>query len=328
MSRRAGKRGGRALGRGLDALFPEAAPDAAPQPPVRELPLDAIEPNPQQPRRSFGGDQADELTRSIGQHGVLQPLLVRRAAADRYQLVAGERRWRAARAAGLQQVPVVVLDTPDSEMLTLALVENLQREDLNPIDQAAAFQYLLDAGLTQAELSRRVGKSRSAVANAVRLLQLPADLQAEVAGARLSEGHARAILAAPKAQRRQLAEAAIAGNLSVRQIEAEARRLQDAAQLASQLAGQTGGQTDVKPPAKRVGIAEAAAEAWRIVAAERLQQTFNTRASITQDSAQGGRITLRWYSQEQLEQLVAQLTAAPPLGDAPDDASPDREITI
>lgn len=327
MSRRAGKRGGRALGRGLDALFPEAAPDAAPQPPVRELPLDAIEPNPQQPRRSFGGDQADELTRSIGQHGVLQPLLVRRAAADRYQLVAGERRWRAARAAGLQQVPVVVLDTPDSEMLTLALVENLQREDLNPIDQAAAFQYLLDAGLTQAELSRRVGKSRSAVANAVRLLQLPADLQAEVAAARLSEGHARAILAAPKAQRRQLAEAAIAGNLSVRQIEAEARRLQDAAQLASQLAGQTGGQTDVKPPAKRVGIAEAAAEAWRIVAAERLQQTFNTRASITQDSAQGGRITLRWYSQEQLEQLVAQLTAAPPLGDAPGEA-PDREITI
>lgn len=323
MSRRAGKRGGRALGRGLDALFPEGAPDAAPQPPVRELPLDAIEPNPQQPRRSFGGDQADELTRSISQHGVLQPLLVRRAAADRYQLVAGERRWRAARAAGLQQVPVVVLDTPDSEMLTLALVENLQREDLNPIDQAAAFQYLLDAGLTQAELSRRVGKSRSAVANAVRLLQLPADLQAEVAAARLSEGHARAILAAPKAQRRQLAEAAIAGNLSVRQIEAEARRLQDAAQLASQ----TGGQTDVKPPAKRAGIAEAAAEAWRIVAAERLQQTFNTRASITQDSAQGGRITLRWYSQEQLEQLVAQLTAAPPLGDAPDDAA-EREITI
>lgn len=324
MSRRAGKRGGRALGRGLDALFPEAAPDAAPQPPVRELPLDAIEPNPQQPRRSFGGDQADELTRSISQHGVLQPLLVRRADADRYQLVAGERRWRAARAAGLQQVPVVVLDTPDSEMLTLALVENLQREDLNPIDQAAAFQYLLDAGLTQAELSRRVGKSRSAVANAVRLLQLPADLQAEVAAARLSEGHARAILAAPKAQQRQLAEAAIAGNLSVRQIEAEARLLQVTAQITSQ----TGGQTDVKPPPKQAGIAEAAAEAWRIVAAERLQQTFNTRASISQDSAQGGRITLRWYSQEQLEQLVAQLTAAPPPGNAPGDASPDREITI
>lgn len=323
MSRRAGKRGGRALGRGLDALFPETDPDAAPQPPVRELPLDAIEPNPQQPRRSFGGDQADELTRSISQHGVLQPLLVRRADADRYQLVAGERRWRAARAAGLQQVPVVVLDTPDSEMLTLALVENLQREDLNPIDQAAAFQYLLDAGLTQAELSRRVGKSRSAVANAVRLLQLPADLQAEVAAARLSEGHARAILAAPKAQQRQLAEAAIAGNLSVRQLEAEARLLQVTAQITSQ----TGGQTDVKPPPKQAGIAEAAAEAWRIVAAERLQQTFNTRASITQDSAQGGRITLRWYSQEQLEQLVAQLTAAPPPGDAPDDAA-EREITI
>lgn len=327
MSRPAGKRGGRALGRGLDALFPEADPDAAPQPPVRELPLDAIEPNPQQPRRSFGGDQADELTRSISQHGVLQPLLVRRAAADRYQLVAGERRWRAARAAGLQQVPVVVLDTPDSEMLTLALVENLQREDLNPIDQAAAFQYLLDAGLTQAELSRRVGKSRSAVANAVRLLQLPADLQAEVAAARLSEGHARAILAAPSAQQRQLAEAAIARKLSVRQLEAEARRLQAAAQISNQAGSQTGAQTDVKRPRGPAGVAEAAAEAWRIVAAERLQQTFNTRASISQDSAQGGRITLRWYSQEQLEQLVAQLTAAAPPSDAADDGA-EREITI
>ena len=309
------------LGRGLDALFPDADPtdpaDTHTRPAVRQLPLDAIEPNPQQPRRSFAGDQADELTQSISQHGVLQPLLVRRADRGRYQLVAGERRWRAARAAGLQHIPVVVLDTPDSEMLTLALVENLQREDLNPIDQAAAFQYLLDAGLTQTQLAQRVGKSRSTVANAVRLLQLPPDLQAHIAAARLAEGHARAILAAPKDQQRQLAETAIARNLSVRQIETEARKLQTAAQIAHPPTPQTDPEQPDKPITPAQALAEVAAATWRIGAAQRLQQTFNTRASITQDSAKGGRITLRWYSQEQLEQLVAQLTASPPPAPSP-----------
>ena len=145
-----------ALGRGLDALIPAGREPAA----VRELPLDAIEPNPQQPRRSFATEQGSELAQSIREHGILQPLLVRPIAGGRYQLVAGERRWRAAELANLERVPVVVINAPDRDMLTLALVENLQREDLNPIDRAAAFQYLLDNGLTQGQVAERLGKSR------------------------------------------------------------------------------------------------------------------------------------------------------------------------
>ena len=146
-----------ALGRGLDALIPASSEAQR----ARELPLDAIEPNPQQPRKSFGADQSAELAQSIREHGILQPLLVRQLSGGRYQLVAGERRWRAAELASLERVPVVVVDVPDRDMLTLALVENLQREDLNPIDQAVAFQYLIDAGLTQAQVAARIGKSRS-----------------------------------------------------------------------------------------------------------------------------------------------------------------------
>ncbi len=344
-----------ALGRGLDALFsppdagldarsdaqPDAQPDAAGAgaQPVRRLPLDAIEPNPQQPRKTFGGAPAAELTQSVAEHGILQPLLVRPLAADRYQLVAGERRWRAARAAGLEHAPVVVVDTPDSDMLTLALVENLQREDLNPIDQAAAFQYLLDAGLSQAQIAQQVGKSRAAVANTVRLLQLPPALQEYVAEARLAEGHARALLAAPKAHRRRLAETALAKNLTVRQIEAAARKLHAAAQRADD-AGRTEAEAKhtetgraeterTDADAQRTDAAAAAASAaWRKQAADRLQRAYNTRAAVTQDSPSGGRITLRWYSQEQLEQLIAQLTDTAQLTEAAQPADTPGRITI
>lgn len=308
-----------ALGRGLDALFtpsdtqPDAQPDA---PAVRQLPLDAIEPNPQQPRKTFGGAQAAELTQSIAEHGILQPLLVRQLDADRYQLIAGERRWRAARAAGLDHAPVVVLDTPDTDLLTIALVENLQREDLNPIDQAAAFQYLLDTGLSQTQIAQQIGKSRAAVANTIRLLQLPPAIQQHLAAARLSEGHARAILAAPKQHRQQLAETALTNNLTVRQIEAQARTLQAAERK------------NTEPTDTKIGRAAteteqtAATEAWRKQAADRLQRAYHTRAAITQDSKAGGRITLRWYSQEQLEQLIAQLTNPSDTSDTP------NQITI
>lgn len=301
-----------ALGRGLDALFPQ--PDAQPAgtaaPAIRQLPLDAIEPNPQQPRKTFGGPQAAELTQSIAEHGILQPLLVRQLDPDRYQLIAGERRWRAARAAGLHHAPAVVLNTPDSDLLTIALVENLQREDLNPIDQAAAFQYLLDAGLSQTNIAQQIGKSRAAVANTIRLLQLPPAIQQHLAEARLSEGHARAILAAPKQHRQQLAETALAQNLTVRQIEAQARTLQAAER------------TDAKTERTNAETENAATDAWRKQAADRLQRAYHTRAAITQDSNTGGRITLRWYSQEQLEQLITQLT------NPPNPSDPPNQITI
>ena len=303
-----------ALGRGLDALFPT---DQAEEQSVRELPLDAIEPNPQQPRQSFSDAEAAELAQSIREHGILQPLLVRRIGVERYQLVAGERRWRAAREAGLEQAPVVVTDAPDRDMLTLALVENLQREDLNPIDQAAAFQYLIDAGLTQAEVAQRVGKSRSAVANAVRLLQLPDDLRRLIVDGRLGEGHARALLGAPREHWQRLAAAVVGGGLTVRQVEDQARRLQGAVEPGS------GGE---RRPTTSDGAA-AVSDEWRREAAERLERAFNTRVSVSQESAKGGRIVLRWYSFEQLEQLVRQLSEGGELAGGDDAAGEDR-ITI
>lgn len=298
-----------ALGRGLDALFSAAGAQET----ARELPIGAIEPNPQQPRKSFSADEGAALARSVREHGVLQPLLVRRIDDDRYQLVAGERRWRAARAAGLAHVPVAVIDAPDADMLTLALVENLQREDLNPIEQAAAFQYLLDAGLTQAQVAQRVGRSRSTVANAVRLLQLPEQLRALVIAGGLSEGHARALLAAPRDHWAQLAEQIVGRSLTVRQVEEEARRLNEAIEAQEGRSGGGKGAKSTSDAAQTAPGAETAAAAeWRSQAAERLQRAFNTRVSVSRDSPNGGRIVLRWYSAEQLEQLVRQLSTAPP----------------
>ena len=320
---RANRPGRSALGRGLDALLPtellsaEHGEDSA-----RELPLDAIEPNPQQPRKSFSDDDAADLAQSIREHGILQPLLVRRIAPDRYQLVAGERRWRAAREAGLERAPVAVIDAPDRDMLTLALVENLQREDLNPIDQAAAFQYLIDAGLTQAAVAQRVGKSRSAVANAVRLLQLPDQLRELVINSRLGEGHARALLAAPRRDWPQLAEAIVARSLTVREVEEETRRLQEAQSDGGKRAKRDSGATQTGQSAEAAAAAE-----WRSQAAERLQRAFNTRVSVSRDGPNGGRIVLRWYSAEQLEQLVHQLSTAPPPTDA-EGADNSGSITI
>ncbi len=307
---------GPGLGRGLDALLPgERAEESA-----RELPLNAIEPNPRQPRKSFDEQEAAQLAQSIGEHGILQPLLVRRIGADRYQLVAGERRWRAARQAGLEQVPVVLTDAPDGEMLTLALVENLQRESLNPIDQAGAFQYLLDAGLTQEEVARQVGKSRAAVANAVRLLQLPPELRELVVEGHLGEGHARALLAAPASKWLGLAEAIVQRGLSVREVEQEARRLQQAGESGDSEKGQSDGQ--IAP-----GVDAASWEEWRREASERLQRALGTRASVLQDGAKGGRIVLRWYTFEQLEQLVHQLSTSE--SDRPEGGDGDVErVTV
>ena len=307
-----------ALGRGLDALIPSEPARSTPL----ELPLEAIEPNPQQPRKAFGEDQSAELAQSIREHGVLQPLLVRRLDGARYQLVAGERRWRAAELANLERVPVVVIDVPDSEMLTLALVENLQREDLNPIEQASAFQYLIDAGLTQAQVAQRVGKSRSAVANAVRLLQLPEQLRQYIVGGELGEGHARAVLSAPRANWAQLAEETIAQGLTVREIEETARQLQ--ASLRTDEA------TDVDASAEAATEVVDSSEwnEWRDDAAEQLQRVFGTRVNVSHESATGGRISLRWYSFEQLEYLVRRLAALPERDPVVGDDEGEQRITV
>jgi ParB family chromosome partitioning protein len=228
-----------ALGRGLGALIPEPRPAAPASPPPsgtssgtpRELPIEAIEPNRDQPRKRFADDRLRELAASIEAQGIIQPIVVtplpdRGPDQARYQILAGERRWRAAQLAGLQAVPVVIRDTPEAERLELALVENLQRADLDPIEEARAYDTLIELhGYTQAELATRVGKERSTVSNAIRLLKLPDRVQEMVIDGQLGMGHARALLGLERpAQMRELAQEIVRKGLSVRQTEAEVRK--------------------------------------------------------------------------------------------------------
>ena len=214
------------LGRGLSALIDDAAlAEASGE--IRSLPLHKIEPNPLQPRREFDPEALQTLADSIAAHGLIQPLSVREMPNGYYQIIAGERRWRAARMANLDEVPVLVLDADDRTVMELALVENLQREDLNPMEEAVGFQTLMDEyGLTQETIAERVGRSRSAVANSLRLLSLSDELADLVRSGTLSAGHARALLSLKDEKlRRQAAQRIMALQLSVRQAETLCRNL-------------------------------------------------------------------------------------------------------
>ncbi len=208
------------LGKGLDALFLDNAIDENAGS-VSSLPINDIEPNRDQPRKTFDEEALGELAKSIADHGVIQPLLVRPMTDGSYQLIAGERRWRASRMAGLTEVPVVIREMSDSEAMELALVENLQREDLNPIEEARGFQLLMETyALTQEQAASRVGKSRPAVANAMRLLLLPDDVLRMVETGTLSAGHARALLGLPQSEDMvQIAKLIVEKGLSVRETE-------------------------------------------------------------------------------------------------------------
>ena len=212
------KKGG--LGRGLDALFADNSVEESSQTPVK-LKIMEIEPNREQPRKIFDEAALSELADSIATHGVIQPLLVRPIKDGGYQLVAGERRWRAARIAGLTEVPVVIKDLTDSETVELAMVENLQREDLNPLEEALGYKFMMEKlSITQDEAAQKVGKSRPAVANALRLLKLPDEIQAMVENKQLSPGHARALLSfESEAQMLEVAKLIVAKGFSVREIE-------------------------------------------------------------------------------------------------------------
>src|SRR5579863_234708 len=231
----------KALGKGLSALLPgrlpgqtgaAAAPAPGPSaslpstPPLSTLPIEAIRPNPMQPRVVFQPDRLEELAASIRANGIIQPLIVRRHEAQ-FQLVAGERRWRAAKLAGLSEVPVVIQEITDPLLLEIALIENIQREDLNAIETARAYERLgRDLGLSQEEIGRRTGKDRTSITNALRLLKLPGAVQLLLAEHRLSMGHARAILGLPTAEQQiEVAEKASAQGLSVRQVEALVQHL-------------------------------------------------------------------------------------------------------
>ena len=214
------------LGRGLGALIDDFSVPAA-QEQITVLPLQKIEPNPKQPRRTFDPEALQSLADSIAEHGVVQPLAVRDAGNGYYQIIAGERRWRAARLAGLTELPVVVLEADDRTVMELALIENLQRQDLNPMEEAEGYRVLIEEyGLTQEQAAARVGKSRPAVTNALRLLALPDEVRAMVEEGTLSAGHARAVLTL-NSQRLQKAAAQkiIALRLSVRQAEAMCKRM-------------------------------------------------------------------------------------------------------
>jgi len=293
----------KALGKGLSALLPGRGQPAAaavatapaPVPPASmkpgTLPLGLIQPNPMQPRTHFSSDGLEELAASIRANGIIQPLIVRRIG-DSYQIVAGERRWRAARIAELEEVPVVIQDVADRSMLELALIENIQREDLNPIETAHAFERLgRDLGLSQEEIGRRTGKDRTSIANIVRLLKLPKEVQLLVSERRLSMGHARAILGLPTADEQiQVAEKTVALGLSVRQVEAQVQEMtSDRGKPAHGSRKDSGQDPNVR------------------AAADELERALGTRVRIVELSEQRGRIEIEYYSQADLDRLYQQI---------------------
>ncbi|HUF92778.1 MAG TPA: ParB/RepB/Spo0J family partition protein [Candidatus Limnocylindria bacterium] len=255
-----------------------------------ELELDQIEANPNQPRKAFGDEALTELAASIRASGVIQPIIVRRQGTG-YQLIAGERRWRAARRAGLQRVPAVVRDATDAQSLELALVENLLREDLNPMEEAEAYQKLLaQFGWTQEELAQRVGKDRSSIANGLRLLRLPEPIQADLRGGRLTMGHARALLALSEAgDQLRLREEILAHSWSVRATEDSIRATEEAAGTR-RLTGK---------PGRRRSPELTALE-------DRLQRALMTRVRITGNDKRG-KIEVVYANAEELERLTALL---------------------
>ena len=273
------------LGRGLASLIPQRS---AGQPGTLEIPTARIRPNPHQPRKRFDPDSLATLTASISEHGVLQPILVTETM-DGYQLVAGERRLRAAQAAGLDRIPALVRQLADRDQLELALVENLQREDLDPIETADAYRQLIDEfGFTQDALAARVGRARSTVANTLRLLDLAPGIQAAVADGRLSEGHGRAIGGLAAELQDRVLDSVIGQELSVRQTEELVRRLREP---KPQAADRTARSAD--PDMERVE--------------EDLRRSLGTKVSLAR-SRRGGRIVIEYYSDEELGRLYDRLT--------------------
>jgi ParB family chromosome partitioning protein len=276
-----------ALGRGLAALIPGRA--GAVEAPT-EIQLDRIVPNPYQPRNAVDGADLEALAASIAEHGVLQPVLVTETL-EGYQLVAGERRVRAARMAGLTRIPAIVRQLADQHRLELALVENIQRADLAPLEEARAYRRLIDEfGSTQEQVARKVGRARSTVANSLRLLELDPAVQAALAEGRITEGHARAIAALDGPRQAGLLGVVVARGISVRQTEELARRLSQPKPLNAD------GARRMDPDAERVE--------------EDLRRALGTKVSLAR-TRHGGRIVIEFYSDEELGRLYDRLTGGP-----------------
>jgi ParB family chromosome partitioning protein len=297
------KRGG--LGRGLSALIPGAPEAGDASSGLMEVPVNAVGPNPKQPRTRFDDETISALAASIREVGILQPLVVRRAGDGRYELIAGERRLRAAKAAGLASVPIVLRDSEDADLLREALIENIHREDLNPIEQAEAFRALLDElGLKQEELADRVGVSRSHIANTIRLLALPLDVQQLLADDKITAGHARAVLSlGDKDAMSSLAVRIAAEDLSVRQTEDVVRRFVEAPEEAAEK--KRVAESITEQPDSNLAEVE-----------EILSEQLATRVSI-QMGAKRGKVVIEFGSPDDLERIVSEIIGSGP-GLAPD----------
>lgn len=279
------------LGRGLDALIPQGAPVSG----LKRVNIDAISPNPHQPRTVFDPEALQELANSIREMGLIQPLIVQEVpgsgdrGSPRYQLITGERRWRAARMAGLQHVEVIVKDASPQEMLELALVENIQRADLNPLEEAEAYRQLAeDFGMTQERIAERVGRSRVSVTNSLRLLKLPDEIKDALLGARITEGHARALLMLDDAEAQvDVLQTIIKKRLSVRQAEELARR-------RNRAMGDTT-RTRARSPET-------------VALEQEFREALGTRVDLVRTS-KGGRLIVHFYSEEDLEALYERFVA-------------------
>ncbi len=276
----------KALGKGLSALIPGADTLDAAQEQFFQCPVAAIEPNPYQPRQSFNPKELDELVASVKEQGIITPLLVSKTDVG-YRLIAGERRWRAAQRAGLTRVPVVVREASSAQALELALIENIHRQDLNPIEEAAAYGRLLEeTGMTQEALAKRLGRDRSSISNFLRLLKLPKDIREDVIAERLSMGHARLLagLKSPGDQRR-VRDAVIKKGLSVRQAEALVRKTK------------TGGASKKRAVSR---------DAYMESLSDDLKRSLGTKVEIKRQGRRG-RIIIHFYSDEELERLLERL---------------------
>jgi ParB family transcriptional regulator, chromosome partitioning protein len=275
-----------ALGRGLSALIPDAP--AAPQTSARaqEVDVDLLKPNPFQPRAAIDEGRIDELARSIRANGIIQPIVVRTAGAG-YEIIAGERRWRASQRAGLLKVPIVIRDTPDEQLLAAALIENIQREDLNPMEEAAAYRRLSEElHLTQEQIADAVGKDRSSIANIVRLLKLPLEMRENVSAGTLSMGHARALLALPdEATQLRVGRDVVSKQLSVRETEVLVKKSLEPG-------------TPKEEPKKDVHTR---------AAEDKLRFSLGTRVRIVR-KRKGGKIEIDFGSEDELQRIYEQLT--------------------
>ena len=282
----------RGLGRGLDALLPGGGEEPPPGQTLQEIDIDLIAPNPEQPRTNFPPEQLRELAESIREHGVLQPLVVSLEEEGGYRLIAGERRLQAARLADLPAVPVVVREVDGSELLELALVENIQRADLNPIEEALAYRRLLsEYGLTQEEVAKRVGRSRAAVANATRLLQLETEIRRSLVAGEIREGHARALLGMPEGEGRlEVWREAVRRGMSVRETEAAVRRALSPRRERPPTA----------PPSAGRGAPMRDMET-------NLRRALGTRVTVTANRSGGARIVVDTYSDEELDAVTSKL---------------------